>query len=1080
MTPSRLVWQSFRHYFSRNLLVSAGVAVSTAVLAGALLVGESVAWSLEKITLERIGSATHLVSVKDRYFTTGLADRMAAAGGIPVAPVLLLEGSAVSGGGLHRISRVQIIGIDSRFDFFAGAALSSSLGEERALLSDNLAGMLGVGTGDALLLRIGKASTVPLNAPFVSEAGNSVPLRVVVAGTAARHQLGGFNLSNVQRAPFNVFVSLERLNRLMEMEGKANRLLLASAAGTSGLGEALQRSLEPADAGLQMRKTKATGELEIASDRIFLEEKTTRLFGTLPGSRPIMTYFVNSLRAKGGEVPYSFVSSWPGGDLGREEIMVNDWVASDLGIGPGDSVAVAYYEIGPLRQVTTKEIGLVVKRVVPMAGPFADRELMPPIPGLADAGHCREWEAGVPIDLGKIRKKDEDYWNLWKGTPKAFVSPALASELWSNRFGNATAIRFPARAFSEDSFRSLFRERLSYTDFGFLLQEVREEGLRAARGGVNFGELFLGLSFFLLLAAIILTSLLFTLALGNRGPQVGTLLQLGFTRKKSGRLLAREAFLTALPGVVAGCLLAVAYVGLIILFLNSLWWEIVRTPSLFLKADWQTLAAGALASLAIAYLALRIPLNRFLKQKVVALQQQLQPEKTKSPAWVKAAGLFLLAAAFLVVFLHLIAGTSLHPALFFLSGAMLLAALLLGLRWSFFLREKPGSSFDPLSFRTGAILSPGTGQTIAVVALFALATFLVISTGANRPDVLSGTGGKRSGTGGFSHIAETTVPVLFDLQDPVRRKAEGLDTTFGVVQFHRLSADDASCLNLNRVVHPSVLGVDASLLEGRFSFQTHTAELDREQPWRSLSQDLPGGVVPAIADQTVIQWGLGMQVGDTLDYQTETGETLRMKLIGGLAPSLFQGHVLIDNSHFLRYFPSHSGTSLFLTESAGEKEETVAEELKGFLRDHGVEITPSAVKLAEFYSVTNTYLSIFLFLGALGLALGTVGISVVLARSVMERKRELAILSAAGYGKKKICGLLISAFARVLVAGAGAGLLAALVSILPALLASGNPASLLNLLLLVAAILLNGLLWIAAIACAMVRPGKIIPSLRND
>ena len=88
------------------------------------------------------------------------------------------------------------------------------------------------------------------------------------------------------------------------------------------------------------------------------------------------------------------------------------------------------------------------------------------------------------------------------------------------------------------------------------------------------------------------------------------------------------------------------------------------------------------------------------------------------------------------------------------------------------------------------------------------------------------------------------------------------------------------CLNLNRVLSPVLLGVDPAGLEGRFSFVSGTAELDETNPWESLDTILPGGVVPAIADQTVIQWGLGKKAGLQCNIAGEfeaLGKELRSK-----------------------------------------------------------------------------------------------------------------------------------------------------------------------------------------------------------
>jgi len=57
MTSSRLVLNGLTHYWRTNLAVVAGVAVAVTVLAGALIVGDSVRGSLRDLVLQRLGTA---------------------------------------------------------------------------------------------------------------------------------------------------------------------------------------------------------------------------------------------------------------------------------------------------------------------------------------------------------------------------------------------------------------------------------------------------------------------------------------------------------------------------------------------------------------------------------------------------------------------------------------------------------------------------------------------------------------------------------------------------------------------------------------------------------------------------------------------------------------------------------------------------------------------------------------------------------------------------------------------------------------------------------------------------------------
>ena len=67
MSGWRFIIRSLVHHWRINLTVALGVAAATAVLTGALLVGDSVRGSLHQLTLERLGKIElALVKLDDR------------------------------------------------------------------------------------------------------------------------------------------------------------------------------------------------------------------------------------------------------------------------------------------------------------------------------------------------------------------------------------------------------------------------------------------------------------------------------------------------------------------------------------------------------------------------------------------------------------------------------------------------------------------------------------------------------------------------------------------------------------------------------------------------------------------------------------------------------------------------------------------------------------------------------------------------------------------------------------------------------------------------------------------------------
>jgi putative ABC transport system permease protein len=1076
MTRFKLIFNSFIHYFKANLLVATGVTISTAVLTGALIIGDSVTFSLEQSAFYRLGNTTYLVSTVDRYFRSDLATDLAAKGGFDVAPALILEGMTVADGGKDRVNKVQVTGIDDRFEKIAKSPVYLKLSGDEVIISMNLAERLKLKKGDSFLARIKKASLIPLNAPFVSDEETSVSFNAVVKEIAGQRTMGFFNLKNSQTAPYNLFLSLSKLNELMKFKGKANQLLIsATTLNKQQVSDLLEQCFTSEDAGLKVNDIPLTNEKEITSERVFIDDQLVKAFAPFKESHPVLTYFANSLESKGKATPYSFVSTIDDNNLNDNDIIINDWVASDLNAKIGDSLTVKYFEIGPLRQLIEKGTPFIIKKIVPIEGKYADRDLMPFLPGMSDAGHCRDWEAGVPIKLGSIRDKDEAYWNKYKGTPKAFISLKKAHQIWSNRFGNFTAIRVNEKTFSDSEFHNLFSASVKPQNLGVMVTAVKDNGLKAARNGVDFSQLFLGLSFFLLVAALILTALLFILNLQNRQSQMGTLLVLGFTRNQIRQLLLSEGALVAFVGGIIGLGIAVIYTKLIFIALNTLWWEVVRTSVLEIKITTSTMITGLAISVFISVLAILYSVNRSFKRQAVELQrQQDRPQKPLVKAIKKSGMLISLIAAIGLVLFQLIFSDPMRSSLFFLSGGLLLIGLLLFADYSFRQNlHNDGNDFS-IARLNQRNRSQNLGRSLTVIILFALGTFLVVSTGANRLGLLTNGGEKTSGTGGYQFFAETSVPVLYSLNDKDRRLSEGITSEFNAAQFSKMDGDDASCLNLNRVSNPAILGVDPGQLKERFSFATKSAELKVKDVWEALNGPYGKGVVPAIADQTVIQWGLGMNIGDTLLYRNESGDTLRLKLIAGLSPSVFQGYVMISEANFLKNFPTSSGSNVFLIDVPKGKEDKTGEEFRNIFRDNGWEMTTAANRLAEFNSVTNTYLSIFLALGTLGLILGTVGLAVVLARTILERKNEIVLMQSLGFTRKQLGGLLIREYAILLVWGIMIGFVSAVVAVLPNFLAPGSEVSFLSVFLIVLVILINGMIWISLLSWVGLKEKRLV------
>ena len=115
MRASSLVLRGLTYYWRTNVAVVLGVATAVAVLAGALLVGDSVRGSLRGLVLQRLGRTDRVV-VSSGFFREALADAVAAEPAFSgVCPLLAVEGIVSDQLSGRRASGVQVYGVDDRF-----------------------------------------------------------------------------------------------------------------------------------------------------------------------------------------------------------------------------------------------------------------------------------------------------------------------------------------------------------------------------------------------------------------------------------------------------------------------------------------------------------------------------------------------------------------------------------------------------------------------------------------------------------------------------------------------------------------------------------------------------------------------------------------------------------------------------------------------------------------------------------------------------------------------------------------------------------------------------------------------------
>ena len=213
-----------------RLAVALGVATATAVIVGALLVGDSMRGSLRALTVERLGKTESIV-IPGAFFTIdGIVDE-----GVDVVPLILFsaavvesQGDASVPGSVTRAGSVQIIGCDQTFwelDTTGIAPTQFPKGDD-LVLNEATAKELGVKVGDLVTLRLPVEQAVPADSPLGRRDIQSEGLpRMKVADIIPDRGLGRFSISANQAATQNVFVSRETIADALERPGEANALL---------------------------------------------------------------------------------------------------------------------------------------------------------------------------------------------------------------------------------------------------------------------------------------------------------------------------------------------------------------------------------------------------------------------------------------------------------------------------------------------------------------------------------------------------------------------------------------------------------------------------------------------------------------------------------------------------------------------------------------------------------------------------------------------------------------------------------------------------------------------------------------
>src|SRR5688572_32267007 len=922
-----LTQASLRYYKGTNAMVVLGVAVAVAVLAGALLVGASVRESLRLLALGRLG-ATEVVVTAPTFFRAALADDLKT----PSAPLIAFGGAVSHDESKRSAGRVLVYGIDDRFGRFHGVDGLTLDGRE-AFISPALASELGAKEADGITLRVAKPTDIPLSTLQGRKEITGERIRLTVKRVLDRASLAEFSLAPSQGPVLAIYVPIARLQRDLSLGERAN-VLLVKGVGTirdsaSFLRNLLGSGLTLDDLGLRTRPGPRAVTV-VESRAGFVTDALAARIAEIAteSSRPLaqtLTYVANSIRIGDRETPYSTIAAVDGLDAGAitewtRPLLLNEWAAQDLGAKIGDTVTLDYYLWSDEDGLQTGSSQFSFAGVVPMSGMGGDQTLTPEYPGISDAADMTSWDPPFPVDLKRVRPKDEDYWDEYRAAPKAFIPIAEGQRLWGSRYGKISSLRLSGTA-------AVNPQLIDPAMAGLSARHVRSESAAAAQGTTDFGQYFLYFSFFLVVSALLLAYLFFAVGLEQRTQEIGLLAAVGFSPAAIRRSFISEGAVLAGFGAVIGALAAVGYGALIMYGLRTWWVGAVGTTELALHVAPEWLATGAGGALLAGLLAIWFGIRAMTRRSVRSLLKgDAEPRLKHSRRRTLIITIALIALGFGLV----IAGSlrAIDPtAGFFAAGGMWLIGSLCGAYYLLAGRRssRPLGHGLPAMFRLGLRhASARPARPILSLSLIAFASFVLVSVGAFRKDATAATSDRASGIGGYSLMAEAVAPLMHDPNTREGRDGLGLEPSDPVVSSTRITrfrlrpGDETSCLTLYRPTNPRIIAPEPTFFaEPRFSFASSMASTPEESanPWQLLHRSFADGAIPAIADQTTLMYVLHLSVGDDFTFTPDGQGEVRLRIVGALADSVLQSELIIGEQAFVRLFPRHEGYRVWMIET---------------------------------------------------------------------------------------------------------------------------------------------------------------------
>jgi ABC-type antimicrobial peptide transport system permease subunit len=497
---AKLAVQNIIRRKAQAALIVFGLMISTAVITGSLIVGDSMEYLVFSSTYDNLGEIDLVVSGTEfyeyNYYTTVTQDPTIRDTFDKYAPIILIPGSAEAVESNLRENKAQIFGFNDRFSNFGnfylqkdGSELEAgdlNLGNNQIIVNSNLASNLKLQENDQVRVFVNNPSFV-LDTVYSTQVGMNAKGRIMtVKYIAEDRELGRLQLDGRTFDTPNLYMTLNTLQGFLGIKNKINNILFSingdkfsgldnEDTAITALEDALDSIIGYEELGFSITTTN-NNYLRLVNDDIFFELETYQSveeFVQQPQNSdliasPVLSYFINSmhLARTGISVNYSIITALDFkldnafGDfelvepknsttpttneqitLANDEIILVNWATEQLGANIGDSIVVEYMALDQWFNIYNTSTEFTIKYIVNISGKARDPTLMPDYPGLVGKLTCSDWDPPFPVDLERISDADTEYWNVHRGTPKGYISLPTGQSLWSSNLGSLTMVK---------------------------------------------------------------------------------------------------------------------------------------------------------------------------------------------------------------------------------------------------------------------------------------------------------------------------------------------------------------------------------------------------------------------------------------------------------------------------------------------------------------------------------------------------------------------------------------------------------------------------------------------------------------